>query len=72
MNSAQNIKFAHAQPAKAVHNDKIIKVKLHRINASILFNKICKTEHLMPKYIHVTVNGNDHKSINTKQGVLIR
>lgn len=40
--------------------------KLHRTNASIWFNEIYKTEHLTPQYIHITVNGNNPKSTETK------
>jgi hypothetical protein len=43
----------------------MVKEKLNKTNASILYNKICKIEKLTPKYIHVTVNGNDQKSVNT-------
>ena len=40
---------------------------MHKTNASIWFNKICRTEQLTIKYIQITVKGNTQRSQNTKK-----
>jgi len=35
------------------------------MNAAFLYNKICKTKQLTPKYIHIKINGNNMHSKNT-------
>jgi hypothetical protein len=44
MHGADNIKLVNAQQAKLVYNYTNIKQKLHKTNASIWFNKICKID----------------------------
>jgi hypothetical protein len=66
MHGEYNVKFVNAQQAKVIQNYRRIKEKLHRTNASIWFNKTCRAEHLTPKYIHITVNGNNRQSHNTR------
>jgi hypothetical protein len=61
-----NMKFSNAQQAKSAYNYHKIKEKLHKTIASIWFNKICKLEKLSPKYIHITVNGNNRKSLTSQ------
>ena len=62
MHGVYNTKFVNAQQSKLVYHYKNIKEKIHKTNASIWFNKICIIEKVTPKYIHVTVNGNDKKN----------
>ena len=66
MHGEYNVKIVNAQQAIPIYQYHNIKEKLHKMNASIWFNKICKIEHLTPNYIHITVNGNNQKSTNTK------
>jgi hypothetical protein len=66
MHGERNVKFINAREAKSVYHYRNIKEKLLSTNTSIWFNKICKIE-LSPKYIHITVNGNNKKCINTKK-----
>jgi hypothetical protein len=61
MHGQHSVKFINAQQAKSVYHYRNIKEKLLKTNASISFNKICKTEKLSPKYMHITVNGNNQK-----------
>jgi hypothetical protein len=62
------VKLIVAQQPKPLYHYQNIKEKLHKTNASIWFNKICKTEHLTPNYIHITVNGNNQNSTKKKHG----
>jgi len=48
-----------AQQAKCCNIYKNIKLKLLKTNATIWFNKICRTKHLTPNYIHIKVSGNN-------------
>jgi hypothetical protein len=66
MHGEHKVKLINAQEAKPIDHYQNIKQKLHRTNASIWFNKICKTERLTPNYIHITVNGNNQKGTKTK------
>jgi hypothetical protein len=59
MHGERRVKLIIAQQAKPFYHYQNIKETLHKTNASIWFNKICKAEHLTPKYIHITVNGNN-------------
>jgi hypothetical protein len=61
------VKFIDAQQAKTIHKFQRIKEKIHKTNAAIWFNKLCKTEHLTPRYINITVNGNTQRSRNTQK-----
>jgi hypothetical protein len=67
MHGKYNVKFSVAQQAKSVYNYQRLKEKLHKTNASIWFNKICRTEQLTIKYIQITVKGNTQRSQNTKK-----
>ena len=71
MHGGYNVKFINAQQAECTYNYRNVKEKLHKTNASIWFNEICKNEQLSPKYIHITVNGNNQKSLNTKKAAII-
>jgi hypothetical protein len=43
-----------------------IKTNICTVFSYTEFNKICKPEQVTPRYIHITVNGNNQKSLNTK------
>lgn len=67
MHGKQYFKIIDAQQAKRIHQNKNIKHELIKTNAAIWFNKICRTQQLCPKYIHLKVNGNKSRSANTNQ-----
>jgi hypothetical protein len=66
MHGENNIKLINAQQARLINTCKNTKGKLHRINAAIWFDKVCRQGQLTPKYIHIRVNGNYRQSSNTK------
>jgi hypothetical protein len=70
MHGEYNVKFSNAQQAKSAYNCRNTKEKLHKTIASIWFKQICKLEQLSPKYIHITVIGNNRKSFNTKNAAI--
>jgi hypothetical protein len=45
MYGMNNIKFINARQAKEIYQYKNIKEKLHKTNAAIWYNKICKLHH---------------------------
>ena len=53
MYSENNIKFVVARQTKDVYQYKNIKEKLHRTNAAIWCNKLCRQLQLTPKYIAI-------------------
>jgi hypothetical protein len=57
MRREHNIKFINAQQARMVYGYRNIKEKLLKTNASIWFNKICRSEQLQPKYVNIKVFG---------------
>ena len=65
MYGADNILFVVARQAKDVYQYKNIKEKLHRTNAAIWYNKLCRQIQLTPKYIAIKVNGHNRQSQNT-------
>jgi hypothetical protein len=70
MHDEIRIKFINAKQAKCIRNYRNIKKKLLRSNASIWFNKVCKAEHLQPKYIDIKTNGTNKRSQNTKKAAI--
>jgi inorganic pyrophosphatase/exopolyphosphatase len=62
-----NIKFANVKQAKYTHEYKNVKEKLHKMNADIWFNKMCKAYNVTPKYINIKVSGKNKQSQNTLQ-----
>jgi hypothetical protein len=60
------INIVEAQQARIYNNKNNTKLKLLKTNEAILYNKICKTKQLRPKYIHIKINGNNMHSKNTK------
>jgi len=51
-----HLKLINAQKAKIVHTYENKKEKLHRTNAAIWFNKVCRLNNLTPSYIKITKN----------------
>jgi hypothetical protein len=66
MHGEHKVKLINAQQAKPIYHYQNFKEKIHKTKASIWFNKICKTEHLTPNYIHITVKGTNEKGTKTK------
>jgi len=54
-----NFKTVNAQQADDIHHYKNIKEKLHKTNAAILCNKLCRTHRLTPNCVPNTVSGTD-------------
>jgi len=64
------LKLISAQQAKVTHTYKNTKENLHRTKAAIWFNKLCRSYHLTPDYIEVTINGYNKQYHNImKSGV---
>ena len=42
-----------------------VTVKVHKTNAAIWCDEMCRMIQLMPKYIHIKVHGNNEHSRNT-------
>jgi len=59
-------KIIDAQQMRIFNTYKNVKQKLQNAEASILFNKLCTEKSLTSQYVHITVNGNNVHSINTK------
>jgi hypothetical protein len=67
MHSINHINFANAKQAKEMYLYKNIKTKLHKTNAAIWYNKMCKQLQLLPSYRHIKVNGSSRQSYNTQK-----
>jgi hypothetical protein len=70
MYGTNNIKFINDRQAKEIHQYQNIKNKLHKTNAAIWYNKMCRQLQLTPKYISIKVNGNNHQSHNTLKAAI--
>jgi hypothetical protein len=64
MHGVNNIKFITAKQAKKIHQYKNLKVKLHKANEAIWYNKMCKHQ-LTPKYFSIKVSGSNRQSLET-------
>jgi hypothetical protein len=53
MHGATHIKIINVKQAKIYNHYKNKKEKLLKTNAAIWFNKMCRTQQLCPKYVHV-------------------
>jgi hypothetical protein len=53
MHGENNIKFVNTQQARLVYGYRNTKEKLLKTNASIWFNKVCRTEQLQPRYNNI-------------------
>jgi hypothetical protein len=62
MHGQPSIKICIAEQAKQLHQYKNKKLKLHKVNAAIWYNKTCKIKGLTPKYICIKVSGNNMKN----------
>ena len=58
-------KFANAQQAKQIYQYKNIKEKLYKTNAAIWYNKTCRQKRLMPYYVSIKIDHNNHQCLNT-------
>ena len=50
-----NLKLTNAQEEKVTHAYKNTKDKLHRTNIAISSNHMCRSDHLTPSYIKITI-----------------
>ena len=48
------------------NNYKNTKLKLLRVKADILYNKICKIKQMTPKYFSIKINRNSRQNKNTR------
>jgi hypothetical protein len=64
---SNTIKIIDAQQAKLHNAYKDTSIKLLKTNATICFNKMCKTRQLTPKYANMKINRNNRQTRNTKQ-----
>jgi hypothetical protein len=55
----EHIKMIKAQQAKATYTYKNTKERLLKTNTAIWFDKMCRSNQLTPKYINITINGNN-------------
>ena len=65
-----NVKLITAQQAKIIRIYENIKMKLYKCIAAIWYNKTCKLRHLTPRYIHITINGNNLQCRKTKSATI--
>ena len=64
------LKLINAQQTKVTHAYINTKKNLHRTNAPICFNKLCRSYNLTPNYIEITINGYNKQCHNImKSGV---
>jgi hypothetical protein len=66
MHGINKVKVINAQRTRITHHYKNTTEKLFEINPTIWFSKMYKLNCLMPKYIHIKVNGNNAQSTHTK------
>ena len=59
------IKIVNAQQASLNNIYKNTKLKLLKVNAAILFNKICRERQLKPNYISLKINGSKQQDKRT-------
>jgi hypothetical protein len=60
-----HLKLINAQKTKIIHAYENTKQKLHRTNAAIWFNKVCRSNNLIPSYIKITINTHIKLCYNT-------
>ena len=66
----ETVKFTNAQQAKSYNSYKNTKLKLLKTNAAIWFNKICRNNHLQPKYISLKINGHARQDRRTEANTI--
>jgi uncharacterized surface anchored protein len=66
MHGINKVKVISAQQTRITHHYKNTTEKLFKINPTVWFSKTYKLNCLIPKYIHVKVNGNNAQSTHTK------
>ena len=67
----QHYKIVFGKQAKAVHCCQNTRQTLLKVNAAILFNKVCKLNNITPKYTHIEVNGNNWQCEKNKELAII-
>jgi len=65
MDGQPHIKFIDAKQARALHEFKNIKRRLHKTTAAVWYNKNCREQQLTPKYISIKIQWNNRQSANT-------
>jgi hypothetical protein len=60
-----NVNIIEAQQASLCNSYKNTELKLLKTNATMWFNKMCKTKHLKPNYINIKVNGKSSQDKKT-------
>jgi hypothetical protein len=53
MHGQKTIKLCNAEQPKQVYQHKNIKIKLHKNNAAIWYNKTCRARQLTPTYVNI-------------------
>ena len=66
----ETVKFSNAQQTKPYNNYKNTKLKLLKTNAAIWFNKVCRKNHLRPKYISLKINGHARQDRRTETNAI--
>jgi len=61
MHGQPSVKICTAEQAKNIHQYKNNKLKLHKTNAAIWYNKSCRMKGLTPKYISIKVSDNNKR-----------
>ena len=67
MHGTMKIKFINAKQAKNFFEYKNNKRKMNKINAAILYNKMCKLKGITPSYINIKINGNNKQTQRSKE-----
>ena len=70
MHCQPSVKICTAEQAKNIHQYKNNKLKLHKTNAAIWYNKSCRMKGLTLKYISIKVSGNNMRSKYTTSNAI--
>jgi hypothetical protein len=54
-----NIKMIDSKKARIINHYKNMNEKLFKTNAKMCFNKMCRLNHLTPKYMHIKCDANN-------------
>ena len=63
-------KICNAKQAKKIYQNEKIKIKLHKINAAICYNKTYRIKQLIPNYINIRINVNYPRCQRTENAVI--
>jgi hypothetical protein len=70
MHGQRNIKICNAEQAKRIYQYKNTKTKLYKSNASIWYNKICRTRKLTPAYANIKIKETNSRCQRTKDAAI--